>query len=89
MFTSSTQSPGLPSADSTSLIRTGLHAFARPRVEAVVSRKSPVPSGQRPQVVAACAPQVVVSTWVVPSGRSSVTLSPTPRPKPGVCEISV
>ena len=32
-------------------------AFAAPRVDAVVSRKSPVPSGQRPQLVPACAVQ--------------------------------
>jgi hypothetical protein len=48
-LTSSTQSPGVPPEDSTSLIRTaGRQSFGRPLVEVLVVANSPVPSGQRP-----------------------------------------
>lgn len=54
-LTSSTQSePPEASLDSISLIRTGLvQSLAAPEVAPAVSRNSPVPSGQRPYVVAA------------------------------------
>ena len=59
LLTSSTQSPGSPPLDSTSLIRTAAEqSLAAPRVEDVVVVKSPVPSGQRPYVVAACVTHV-------------------------------
>jgi hypothetical protein len=46
---SSTQSPGVPPLDSTSLRRTGEEqSFAAPFVLVVVVANSPVPSGQRP-----------------------------------------
>ena len=49
VLVSSTQSPGVPSCDSTSLIRTGEEqSFAAPLVEAVVSTSGPTPSAQRP-----------------------------------------
>ena len=60
VLTSSTQSlTGLPALLSTSLITTGrAQSFAAPLVETVVVAKSPVPSGQRPYVTAACTVQL-------------------------------
>jgi hypothetical protein len=45
----STQSPGVPPSDSTSLILTGLpQSFELPLVTLVVVVKAPLPLGQRP-----------------------------------------
>ena len=57
-LTISTQSPGVPPLDSTSLIlKIGAgQSFAAPFVELAVVMNAPVPFGQRPYVVAtACA----------------------------------
>ena len=85
-LTSSIQSSGLPPLDSTSLIATGTpHALAAPLVAATVSRSSPVPSGQRPSVVAACAVHAASAMSVVRSGANRRTLSalPSPNGNPG------
>src|SRR6478609_2838543 len=92
-FLSSTQSATWSPLDSTSLMTTsggpsGAHALAAPLVEATVVSKSPVPSGQRPYVVVACAVQLYESRSVVPSAPKSRAVSAPPRPKPPVTSTS-
>ena len=60
-----------------------LQSLAAPLVDEVVVWNVPVPSGQRPYVVAAWAVQLWESSSVVPSGRNRRAESAAPRPKTG------
>ncbi len=91
MFTSSIQSPLTSPFVSTSLMRMGIEppvlgaeqllapagVEAAPSVAAAVAAKEPVPSGQRPQVVAKLDAQVEVSTDTAPSLRVIVSPAAT------------
>src|SRR5262245_48408323 len=81
----STQSPGDPPLDSTSLIFTTgtppAQSLAAPLVELPVVVNAPEPFGQRPYVVAACGVHEKEST-ITPLGVNSRAASGEPRPKP-------
>src|SRR5215813_2046458 len=89
---SSTQSPGVPPFDSTSLMRTVAadappQRFAAPLVDSELAVNAPVPFGQRPYVTAACSVHEYESI-TVPEGLKSRTLSAAPRPKPNAASSS-